>query len=119
MTKPATGILGNRLTSRPDQLSGGQQQRVAIARASGRALYWPMSWRATSIPRRRTRSLRQVADEWGRAVVIVLHDARIAAYADRIVLLRDGAIVDETRLDPGGQNVGSAGLVADKMKKMN
>ena len=47
--------------------------------------------------------LRQVADEWGRAVVMVTHDPRIAAYADRIVFLKDGAIVDKTRLDPGGQ----------------
>jgi len=60
--------------------------------------------------------LRQVANKWGCAVVMVTHDPRIAAYADRIVFLKDGAIVDETRLDPGGQNVGNAGLVADKMK---
>jgi len=58
--------------------------------------------------------LRQVADEWGRAVVKVTHDPRIAAYADRIVFLKDGAIVDETRLDAGAQNHCNAGLVADK-----
>lgn len=44
--------------------------------------------------------LRQVSDEWGRAVLMVTHDPRIAAYADRIIFLKDGTIVDETRLDP-------------------
>ena len=61
--------------------------------------------------------LRQVANEWGRAVVMVTHDPRIAAYADRILFLKDGAIVDETRLD--AKNIGNAGLVADKIKTMS
>jgi putative ABC transport system ATP-binding protein len=42
--------------------------------------------------------LRQVADEWGRSVLMVTHDPRIAAYADRIIFLKDGTIVEETRL---------------------
>jgi putative ABC transport system ATP-binding protein len=42
---------------------------------------------------------------------------RIAAYADRILFLKDGAIVDETRLD--AQNIGNAGLVADKVKTIS
>jgi len=42
-----------------------------------------------------------------RAAVMVTHDPHIAAYADRIVFLKDGAIVDETRLD--AQNIGNAG----------
>ena len=46
--------------------------------------------------------LRQVSDEWGRAVVMVTHDPRIAAYADRIVFLKDGKIVDETKLSGNG-----------------
>jgi putative ABC transport system ATP-binding protein len=46
--------------------------------------------------------LRRVCDDWGRAVLMVTHDPRIAAYADRIVFLKDGAIVDETRL--GGKS---------------
>jgi len=61
--------------------------------------------------------LRQVANEWGRAVAMVPHDPRIAAYADRILFLKDGAIVDETQLD--AQNVGNAGLVSDKMKAIS
>ena len=42
--------------------------------------------------------LRQASVEWKRTVIMVTHDPRIAAYADRIVFLKDGAIVDETRL---------------------
>jgi putative ABC transport system ATP-binding protein len=42
--------------------------------------------------------LRKAADDWGRTVIIVTHDPRIAAHADRIVFLKDGQIVDENRL---------------------
>ena len=57
--------------------------------------------------------LRQIANDWGRAVVIVTHDPRIAAYADRIIFLKDGRIVDQTILEPkNGQN---AEMVADRM----
>jgi len=96
--------LAQRLANRPDQLSGGQQQRVAIARAlvAEPALILAdeptgnLDYRASD---EIAALLRQVADEWGRAVVMVTHDPRIAAYADRIVFLRDGRIVEETRLD--------------------
>jgi putative ABC transport system ATP-binding protein len=43
--------------------------------------------------------LKQVAKEWGRAVLMVTHDPRIAAYADRIVFLKDGKIVNEVQLE--------------------
>jgi putative ABC transport system ATP-binding protein len=48
---------------------------------------------------------------------MVTHDSRIAAYADRILFLKDGAIVDETHLD--AQNIGNAGWVADKIKTLS
>jgi len=57
-----------------------------------------------------------VANEYGRAVVIVTHDPRIAAHADRIIFLKDGAVVDQTvleqRASANGQN---AEIVADKL----
>lgn len=95
--------LGNRLHNRPDQLSGGQQQRVAIARAlvAEPALVLadePTGNLDTHAADEIAGLLRQVAAEWGRAVVMVTHDPRIAAYADRIVFLKDGTIVDDTRL---------------------
>jgi putative ABC transport system ATP-binding protein len=111
--------LGDRQSHRPDQLSGGQQQRVAIARAlvAGPALVLadePTGNLDTRASDEIAALLRQVANEWGRAVVMVTHDPRIAAYADRILFLKDGAIADETILEPkNGQN---QKMVADKLQ---
>ena len=102
--------LEERLDHRPDQLSGGQQQRVAVARAlvADPALILadePTGNLDTRSSEEITDLLRQVANEWGRAVVVVTHDPRIAAHADRIIFLKDGAIVDQTILEPkNGQN---------------
>ena len=96
--------LGDRLANRPDQLSGGQQQRVAVARAlsTDPALVLADeptgnldSVSATEI----ATLLAQVAGDWGRAVLMVTHDPRIASYADRLVLMRDGRTIDDVRLD--------------------
>jgi putative ABC transport system ATP-binding protein len=99
--------LGNRLHSRPDQLSGGQQQRVAVARALVAEPSLVLADEPTGNLDSRASDeiaglLRQVADEWGRTVIMVTHDPRIAAYADRIVFLKDGTMVDETQLNPAG-----------------
>lgn len=113
--------LGNRLRNRPDQLSGGQQQRVAVARAlvAEPALILadePTGNLDTRASDEIAALLRQISDDWGRAVLMVTHDPRIAAYADRIVFLKDGTIVDETRLET--RNLDNAGLVADKIRAM-
>jgi putative ABC transport system ATP-binding protein len=113
--------LGERLHSRPDQLSGGQQQRVAIARAlvAEPALVLadePTGNLDTRASDEIAALLRQVADTWGRAVVMVTHDPRIAAYADRIVFLKDGTIVDDTRLD--ARQAGNLEIVTDRIKAM-
>lgn len=96
--------LGERLESRPDQLSGGQQQRVAVARAlvAEPALILadePTGNLDTHASDEIAALLRQVAKEFGRAVVMVTHDPRIAAYAGRIIFLKDGRIADETILE--------------------
>jgi len=99
--------LEHRLASRPDQLSAGQQQRVAIARAliTDPVLVLadePTGNLDTKSADEIAELLKQVAKTWGRAVLMVTHDPRIAAYADRIVFLRDGKIVSETYLGKGG-----------------
>lgn len=96
--------LGARLHSRPDQLSAGQQQRVAIARALISEPVLVLADEPTGNLDTRASDeiaalLQQVAKEWGRAVLMVTHDPRIAAYADRIVFLKDGTIVNETQLE--------------------
>jgi putative ABC transport system ATP-binding protein len=96
--------LGARLANRPDQLSAGQQQRVAIARALIAEPMLVLADEPTGNLDSRASDeiaglLQQVAKEWGRAVLMVTHDPRIAAYADRIIFMKDGRIVNETRLD--------------------
>jgi putative ABC transport system ATP-binding protein len=111
--------LGDRLRSRPDQLSGGQQQRVAVARAlvSEPALILadePTGNLDTRSGDEIAGLLRNVTKKYGRTVVMVTHDPRIAAYADRIVFLKDGKVVDETQLE----RKGGAKKIANKMKEI-
>jgi putative ABC transport system ATP-binding protein len=96
--------LGDRLSHRPDQLSGGQQQRVAVARAlvAEPALVLadePTGNLDTHASDEIAGLLRQVSKEFGRAVIMVTHDPRIAAYADRIIFLKDGKVAEETILE--------------------
>lgn len=84
----------------PDELSGGQQQRVAIARAliGPRRLMLadePTGALDTESGEAVLRLLRRRCEE-GAAGVLVTHEARHAAWADRVVFLRDGSMVDET-----------------------
>ena len=95
--------LAEKLDSYPDDLSGGQQQRVAIARAvvGGRRLILadePTGALDSVTGELVLRMLRGRVDA-GAAGILVTHEARHAAFADRIVFLRDGRIVDETRRD--------------------
>ncbi len=88
----------------PDDMSGGQQQRVAIARAvvGERRLILadePTGALDTETGEEILRLLRARCDA-GAAGVLVTHEARHAAWADRVVFLRDGVVVDETGADP-------------------
>ena len=95
--------LDDKLGTYPDDLSGGQQQRVAIARAvvGGRRLILadePTGALDSVTGEMVLRMLRTRVDA-GAAGILVTHEARHAAWADRIVFLRDGRIVDESRRD--------------------
>jgi len=95
--------LGARLGNRPDELSAGQQQRVAIARALLTDPALVLADEPTGNLDSRAADeiaglLHEVAKVWGHAVLMVTHDPRIAAYADRIVFLKDGTVVSETNL---------------------
>ncbi|SDR72272.1 ABC transporter ATP-binding protein [Corynebacterium timonense] len=97
--------LAQRLRHRPSELSGGQQQRVACARAlvSRPEIIFgdePTGNLDSNASREVLEILRHAVDGDGQTVVIVTHDARAASYADRVVFLRDGRIVDELR-EPG------------------
>ena len=60
--------------------------------------------------------LRDVSKQYGRTVIMVTHDPRIAAYSDRIIFLKDGKVVDETLLAKSNGN--NATEVAEKMKEI-
>jgi ABC-type lipoprotein export system ATPase subunit len=97
--------LGDRARHLPSELSGGQRQRVAIARALANAPLVVLAdeptgnldSEATLDVLRLFESLHQA----GQTLVIVTHDSRIAATADRLISMRDGAFIDETRLTGG------------------
>jgi putative ABC transport system ATP-binding protein len=95
--------LADRADRYPADLSGGQQQRVAIARAvvGGRSLILadePTGALDSTTGEVVLRMLRSRVDA-GAGGILVTHDARHAAWADRIVFLRDGRIVDQSRRD--------------------
>jgi putative ABC transport system ATP-binding protein len=92
--------LSDRLTHRPAELSGGQQQRVAVARAliSKPVVVFadePTGNLDSKSSEEVLRMLRQSVDQLGQTVVMVTHDPEAAAYADRLVVLRDGLIVHD------------------------
>ena len=92
--------LGDRLTHRPSELSGGQQQRVAIARALvSRPTVLFADEPTGNLDSRSSgeilQLLRRSVDSVGQTVVMVTHDPRAAAIADRILFLADGQIVKD------------------------
>ncbi len=96
----ATGLDGP-LDRYPDDFSGGQQQRIAIARAivgTRRLLLAdePTGSLDTLNSDQVVEMLARLPAETGTAVVMVTHEPRFASWADRVVFMRDGAIVDET-----------------------
>ena len=94
--------IANRLNHRPSEMSGGQQQRVAVARAL-------MSRPAVIVADEPTGNLdshstdevmdllRRAVDELRQSVIMVTHDTATAAYADRVLVCRDGRIVSDLR----------------------
>ncbi|QLE72395.1 ABC transporter ATP-binding protein [Streptomyces rectiverticillatus] len=92
--------LAGRLKHRPNQLSGGQQQRVAVARALAARPEIIFGDEPTGNLDSRAGAevlgfLRRSVDELGQTIVMVTHDPVAASYADRVLYLADGRIVDE------------------------
>jgi ABC-type lipoprotein export system ATPase subunit len=97
--------LADRAEHLPSALSGGQRQRVAIARALSNAPRVVLADEPTgNLDSAATVDVLRLLDSLrsaGQTLVIVTHDERIAATADRLVSMRDGAFVEETRLTRG------------------
>ena len=109
--------LSARLKHRPGQLSGGQQQRVACARALMSRPEVVFADEPTGNLDSRTGAevlgfLRRSVDELGQTIVMVTHDPNAAAYADRVLFLADGRIVDE-------MSAPTAEAVLDRMRRFD
>jgi len=101
--------LSERASQFPDQLSGGERQRVAIARAvvGDRRLLLAdePSGALDSVNAEEVMRLLHEACKRGVAAVVVTHDAQLASWADRVVFLRDGLIVDQTAPPAGPESL--------------
>ncbi len=108
--------LGDRLGHRPSELSGGQQQRVAVARALANEPEVIFADEPTGNLDQRSGDdvlgfLRHAVDRFGATIVMVTHDARAAAFADRVTFLVDGRVIDHLD-DP------TAPVVLDRLKTL-
>jgi putative ABC transport system ATP-binding protein len=101
--------LGSRASAFPDELSGGERQRVAIARAvvGDRRLLLAdePSGALDSVNGEAVMRLLHEACKQGVAAVVVTHDAQLASWADRVIFLRDGRVVDQTAPRPGPESL--------------
>ena len=93
----------------PDELSGGERQRVAIARAivgeRGLLLADEPTGALDSVNGEAVMRLLRAATQRGVAGVVVTHEAHLASWADRVVFLRDGHVVDQTVAPPGPESL--------------
>jgi putative ABC transport system ATP-binding protein len=92
--------IADRAAHYPDELSGGERQRVAIARAIVGERFLLLADEPTgaldSVNGEAVMRLLRAACQQGVAGVVVTHDAQLAAWADRVIFIRDGRIVDQT-----------------------
>jgi putative ABC transport system ATP-binding protein len=107
--------LEDRLGNRPSQLSGGQQQRVAVARALVPRPEIIFADEPTGALDSRTGTeiltfMRRAVDDTGQTIVMVTHDPHAASYADAVLFLADGQIIDEMEAP-------TADRVLDRMKQ--
>ena len=108
--------LSSRISHRPSELSGGQQQRVAVARAlaSRPTIIFadePTGNLDSNSGAEILQFMRDAVDEFGQTIVMVTHDPNAAAYADRVVFLADGKIVNDMS-EP------TAEKIIDRMKQI-
>jgi putative ABC transport system ATP-binding protein len=93
----------------PDELSGGERQRVAIARAivgeRGLLLADEPTGALDSVNGEAVMRLLRTATRQGVAGVVVTHEAQLASWADRVIFLRDGRVVDQTAAPPGPESL--------------
>jgi putative ABC transport system ATP-binding protein len=101
--------LADRATHYPDELSGGERQRVSIARAVVGERHLLLadepSGALDSVNGEAVMRMILMACHRGMAAVVVTHDAQLASWADRVVFLRDGRVVDQTMPPPSPESL--------------
>jgi putative ABC transport system ATP-binding protein len=116
------GLTGRR-SHKPEQLSGGEQQRVALARALVTEPAILLADEPTGNLDSKTgllimNLLRRSCDDLGQTTVIVTHDPRAASYADRVVFIKDGKIVNEINLNTFNTPEFNLRLVLEMMESL-
>jgi putative ABC transport system ATP-binding protein len=105
--------VADRIDHYPDELSGGERQRIAIARAIVGERQLLLADEPTgaldSVNGEAVMRLLRAATHRGVAGVIVTHEAQLASWADRVIFLRDGHVVDQTTAPPGPESLLAAG----------
>ncbi len=112
--------IADRRHHKPDQLSGGQHQRVAIARAFVTQPSIVLADEPTGNLDSKSGDevltlLRRSCDEFGQTIIMVTHDPKAASFADRVVFLKDGRIVDELKLN---DERGQASKILERLKAL-
>ncbi|GIN59180.1 ABC transporter ATP-binding protein [Lederbergia ruris] len=94
--------LGDRVKHLPNQLSGGQKQRVAIARALVNNPSVIMADEPTgALDSKTSKQIMELfvqLNQEGKTVILVTHEEEVAAYANRVITLRDGLVIDDRRM---------------------
>ena len=105
--------IGDRSDRYPDELSGGERQRVAIARAivgeRGLLLADEPTGALDSVNGEAVMRLLRAATQRGVTGLVVTHEAHLASWADRVVFIRDGHVVDQTTAPPGPESLLAVG----------
>jgi putative ABC transport system ATP-binding protein len=115
--------LSERRDHKPEQLSGGEQQRVALARALITEPAILLADEPTGNLDSRTGTaimelLRRSCDDLKQSIVVVTHDPRAAAYADRVVFLRDGRLDGELKFSPGAALAEKLRQIVERMSAL-
>jgi putative ABC transport system ATP-binding protein len=115
--------LGDRATHKPDQMSGGQQQRVAIARAFVNDPEIVLADEPTGNLDSKSGTavlqlLRRFCDEFQQTIVMVTHDPRAASFADRVVFLKDGRVVNQLDIQRRDGNNEDVWAIMEVMREL-
>jgi putative ABC transport system ATP-binding protein len=115
--------LDDRVDHKPDQMSGGQQQRVAIARAFVNDPEIVLADEPTGNLDSKSGTavlqlLRRFCDDFQQTIVMVTHDPRAASFANRVVFLKDGRVVNQLTIQERDGNTEDVWAIMQVMREL-